>query len=243
MTTVQTIQIITLSIDGKPFGASSDETILDVARQNNIFIPTLCFLDGLVPYGACRLCLVEVKGSGRLLPACMTKVQEGMEVTTNSEKLKRYRVWVLELLFTERNHVCSVCVANGYCELQSLAEALGLDRVRLPYLHPKFNVDATHDRFVSDNNRCILCSRCVRVCGDIEGAHTLDIMGRGIQARVVSDLDQPWGESPTCTRCSKCVQVCPTGAIKEKGRRSVAEKFKRRDLIAELAKMREAHHE
>lgn len=239
----QPVQIITLTIDGKPMGASSDETILDVARQNNIFIPTLCFLDGLVAYGACRLCLVEVKGSSRLLPACMTKVQEGMEVTTDSEKLKKYRLWVLELLFTERNHVCSVCIANGFCELQSMAEVLGLDHVRLPYLHPKFTVDATHDRFVSDNNRCILCSRCVRVCSDIEGAHTLDIMGRGINARIVSDLDNDWGDSPTCTRCSKCVQVCPTGSIKEKGRRSVGEKFKRRDLIAEIAKLRGGKHE
>ncbi len=240
MTSLQPVQIITLVINGKPVGASGDETILDVALQNNIFIPTLCFLEGLVPYGACRLCLVEVKGSTRLLPACMTKVAEGMEVTTDSEKLRKYRRWILELLFTERNHVCSVCIANGFCELQSLAEALGMDHVRLPYLHPKFTVDATHDRFVSDNNRCILCSRCVRVCGDIEGAHTLDIMGRGILARIISDLDDPWGESPTCTRCSKCVQVCPTGAIKEKGRRSVAEKFKRRDVIAHLAEMREA---
>ena len=124
-----------------------------------------------------------------------------------------------------------------------MAEALGLEHVRLPYLHPRFSVDATHDRFVSDNNRCILCNRCVRVCSDIEGAHTLDIMDRGIRARIISDLDDPWGNSPTCTRCSKCVQVCPTGAIKEKGRRSVGEKFKRRDLIAYIAKLREGQHE
>ena len=243
MSNIQPVQIITLLIDGKPVGASSEETILDVARQNGFFIPTLCFLEGLIPYGACRLCLVEVKGSNRLLPACITKVQEGMEVTTDSERLRKYRLWILELLFTERNHVCSVCVANGFCELQSMAEALGLEHVRLPYLHPRFSVDATHDRFVSDNNRCILCNRCVRVCSDIEGAHTLDIMDRGIRARIISDLDDPWGNSPTCTRCSKCVQVCPTGAIKEKGRRSVGEKFKRRDLIAYIAKLREGQHE
>jgi bidirectional [NiFe] hydrogenase diaphorase subunit len=243
MTDIQSVQIVTLTIDGKPVGASGGETILDVAKQNQVYIPTLCHLEGLIPYGACRLCLVEVKGSNRLLPACITKVAEGMEVVTNSEKLQRFRKWILELLFTERNHVCSVCVANGFCELQSLAEVLGMDHVRLPYLHPKFVVDATHDRFVSDNNRCILCNRCVRVCSDIEGAHTLDIMGRGIKARIVSDLDDSWGDSPTCTRCSKCAQVCPTGAIKEKGRRSVGEKFKRRDVIAHLAEMRESAHE
>lgn len=234
----QNVQVITLIIDGAPVGARSDETILDVARQNSIFIPTLCHLEGLSRIGACRLCLVEVKGTSKLLPACVTRVQEGMEVTTHTERLTRYRRWILELLFSERNHVCAVCVANGFCELQTLAETLGMDHVRIPYRHPKFAVDATHDRFVSDNNRCILCGRCVRVCGEVEGAHTLDIMGRGILSRVVSDLDQPWGESVTCTRCSKCVQVCPTGAIMEKGR-TFAEKFERRGFLPYLTTMRE----
>jgi bidirectional [NiFe] hydrogenase diaphorase subunit len=228
----------TLKIDGRDFSARPDETILDVARENKIFIPRMCELDGLSTIGACRLCLVEVKGSNKLLPSCVTHVEEGMEVTTTSERLDRYRKMIVELMFTERNHVCSVCVSNGHCELQNMAQKLGITHVRFPYRYPKAEVDASHDRFIIDHNRCILCTRCVRVCDEIEGAHTWDVMGRGIEAQVVTDLRQPWGSSETCTSCGKCVQVCPTGALSEKGR-SVAEMEKRRNFLPYLTMMRE----
>lgn len=230
--------IKTLKIDGRDFSARQEETILDVARQNNIFVPRLCELSGLSTVGACRMCLVEVKGTNRLLPACVTRVEEGMEVTTTSERLDRYRKSILELLLTERNHICSVCVSNGHCELQTLAQKLDITHVHFPYRYPKAEVDASHDRFVVDHNRCILCTRCVRVCDEIEGAHTWDIMGRGIDATVITDLNQPWGDSETCTGCGKCVHVCPTGALSEKGR-SVAEMLKRRQFLPYLTLMRE----
>ncbi len=230
--------IKTLKIDDRDFSARAQETILDVARQNGIFIPSLCELKGLSEVGACRLCLVEIKGSNRLFPACVTPVEEGMEVTTNSERLQRYRRSILELLFTERNHVCSVCVSNGHCEMQTLAQKLEITHVRFPYRYPKAEVDASHQRFVVDHNRCILCSRCVRVCDEIEGAHTWDLKGRGIHVRVITDLDEPWGSSETCTGCGKCVHVCPTGALFEKGR-SVAEMMKRRQFLPYLTLMRE----
>ena len=230
----------TLKIDGRDFSARPDETILDVARENKIFIPRMCELEGLSTVGACRLCLVEVKGSSKLQPACVTHVEEGMEVTTISERLDGYRKMIVELLFTERNHVCSVCVANGHCELQFMAQKLGITHVRFPYRYPQAEVDASHDRFVIDHNRCILCTRCVRVCDEIEGAHTWDIMGRGIESQLVTDLNQPWGSSDTCTGCGKCVQVCPTGALFEKGR-SVAEMEKRRTFLPYLTLMRQEH--
>ena len=230
--------IKTLKIDGEDVSARQDETILDVARQNDIFIPRLCELPGLSTVGACRLCLVEVKGLNRLLPACVTRVEEGMEVTTKSEVLDRYRRAILELLFVERNHICSVCVSNGHCELQALAQKLDITHVTFPYRYPVQRVDASHERFVVDHNRCILCGRCVRVCDEIEGAHTWDVMGRGINASVITDLSQPWGESQTCTGCGKCVHVCPTGALSEKGR-SVAEMLKRRQFLPYLTLMRE----
>jgi bidirectional [NiFe] hydrogenase diaphorase subunit len=230
--------IKTLKIDDRDFSARAEETILDVARQNGIVIPTLCELQGLSEVGACRLCLVEVKNSSRLLPACVTRVEEGMEVTTNSDRLHGYRKAILELLFTERNHICSVCVSNGHCEMQSLAQSLGITHVRYPYRYPKAQVDASHPRFLIDHNRCILCTRCVRVCGEIEGAHTWDVKGRGIEAQVITDLDQPWGSSETCTGCGKCVHVCPTGALVEKGT-SVAEMMKRRQFLPYLTRMRE----
>src|SRR5450631_3198099 len=157
------VDVKTLVIDGINVSARADQTVLEVARENNINIPTLCHLDGLSDVGACRLCLVEVKNSPRLNPACVLKVEEGMEVTTSSDRLQHYRQTILEMLFSERNHVCAVCVANNHCELQSMAQEQGLTHVRLPYMTPKLTVDASHERFVSDPNRCILCTRCVRV--------------------------------------------------------------------------------
>ena len=234
----RTANIKTLKIDGHDVSARQDETILDVARQNNIFIPRLCELAGLSTVGACRLCLVEIKGSNRLLPSCTTRVEEGMEVTTKSDRLDGYRREILELLFVERNHICSVCVSNGHCEMQSLAQKLNITHVNFPYRYPIQRVDASHERFVVDHNRCILCGRCVRVCEEIEGAHTWDIMGRGIDCVVITDLNQPWGQSESCTGCGKCVHVCPTGALSEKGR-SVAEMLKRRQFLPYLTLMRE----
>ncbi len=227
----------TLRIDGVDVSARADQTVLEAAREKGLSIPTLCHLDGLSDVGACRLCLVEVKGTSKLMPACVTRVEEGMEVTTQSDRLLKYRRMILELLFAERNHVCSVCVANGHCDLQWLGQAHGLTHVQFPYRYPKLSVDASHMRFAVDHNRCILCTRCVRVCDEVEGAHTWDVMGRGIESSVITDLQQPWGESDTCTSCGKCVQVCPTGALFEKGRaRSVV---KDRDFLPYLAMMRE----
>src|ERR1035437_5980265 len=138
----------TLIIDGQHVSARAGQTVLEVARENNIDIPTLCHLDGLSDVGACRLCLVEIKNSPKLNPACVLKVEEGMEVTTNSTRLQHYRKTILELLFAERNHVCAVCVVNNHCELQSMAKSQGVTHVRLPYRNPKLAVDASHDRFV-----------------------------------------------------------------------------------------------
>ncbi|HYB61908.1 MAG TPA: bidirectional hydrogenase complex protein HoxU [Methylomirabilota bacterium] len=208
----------TLIINGTDVSARADQTILDAALEHDIRIPTLCHLGGLSDVGACRLCLVEVKGTNRLLPACVTKVAEGMEVTTETERLAKYRRMILGLLFAERNHVCAICVANGACQLQSLAESQGMTHVEFPYRFPRLSMDATHERFAIDHNRCILCTRCVRVCSEIEGAHTWDVMGRGVQSLIISDLNQPWGTSETCTSCGKCVQVCPTGALFDKGK-------------------------
>lgn len=236
------VQVVTLTIDGKDVSARSDETILDVARQNNIEIPTLCFLEGLSGWGACRLCLVEIKGTPKLLPACVTRASDGMEITTQSPRLLHYRRMVIELLFSERNHVCSVCVSNGLCELQAMAQKLGITHIGMPYRYPLFKVDSSHEMYRQDDNRCILCTRCVRVCDEIEGAHTWDVMGRGIDACVITDLNQQWGDSTSCTRCGKCVNVCPTGALSQKGT-AVAEMAKRGDFLSYLTLMRRTNDE
>ena len=208
---------LSIRIDGEYVAAHQGQTILEVARANSKYIPTLCWLENITPVGACRLCIVEVSGVNRLLPACTTPVQDGMSVTTNSEKLKQYRRIALEFLFSERNHNCAVCVSNNHCELQSMAQKLGVTSVRYPYAFPKLAVDVSHDRYVLDHNRCILCTRCVRVCAEVEGAHVWDVAGRGISSTIVCDMAKPWRQSKSCTGCGKCVQVCPTGALAEKG--------------------------
>ena len=207
----------TFTIDGKLVSADETATILEAAGDAGVNIPTLCHLEGVYDVGACRLCLVEVKGIPKLLPACTTRVAEGMEIRTDSERLRKYRRMIVELLLAERNHVCAVCVANGSCELQALACRVGIDHVRYEYNFPQWEVDTTHNLFGMDHNRCILCTRCVRACWHIEGAGTKNVSGRGAKSKIISDLNQDWGTSDTCTRCGKCVMSCPTGALFAKG--------------------------
>ncbi len=230
-------RVVTLRIDEREVSAREDETILQVARESGIFIPTLCHLEGLSTWGACRLCLVEVQGSNKLLAACATRVSQDMEVRTNTDRILAYRRTILELLFSERNHVCSVCVANGRCELQQLAQRCGVDHIRVPYRYPTLPLDMSNDLFRLDPNRCILCTRCVRVCDEIEGAHTWDVMGRGIDCQVITDLNAPWGDTESCTSCGKCVHVCPTGALSQRGT-AIAEVHRHREFLPYLMQMR-----
>ena len=191
--------------------------ILNAARANGIVIPTLCDLEGLTGYGGCRLCMVEIHGSPKLFAACVTPVSMGMEIVTQSDKLKEYRKMAVQFILAERTHICSVCVANNACELQKLANELGVDHVMFEREWTSHPVDSTHDFLVLDRNRCILCTRCVRVCDEIEGVHTLDLKMRGKDEQVIIDLDDQWGESTSCTSCRKCAKVCPVGAIYVEG--------------------------
>lgn len=204
---------ITLKINGTEITAPEGITILKAAQNNGIAIPTLCYLDGLTAYGGCRLCLVEVTGSPKLFAACATPVSQGMEVTTNSDRLKEYRKMAVEMALAERTHVCSVCVADNNCELQEMANQLGVDHVTLERNWTAMEIDSSHDFLVIDRNRCILCTRCIRVCDEIEGVHTLDLKLRGKDAQVIMDLDEHWANSCSCTSCRKCAKVCPVGAI------------------------------
>jgi bidirectional [NiFe] hydrogenase diaphorase subunit len=231
---------VSVKIDGEFVPALEGQTILEVARAAGKYIPTLCWLENITPMGGCRLCIVEIAGVGRLFPACTTPVQDGMSVTTHSEKLTNYRRITLEFLLSERNHQCAICVSNNHCELQALALRLGVTHVRYPYSFPKLAVDASHERYVLDHNRCILCTRCVRVCAEVEGARVFEVSGRGIRSMVSSDMNRPWGESRSCTSCGKCVQVCPTGALAEKGF-GVEEMVKQDRNVRRLAARRGGH--
>jgi len=232
------VSVKTLEIDGKMVTGVAGETIFNAAWNANIRIPRLCHVGGLSDAGASRLCMVEIAGHKKLQASCLTPVEEGMVVRTNTPQLQAHRRLIVELLFAERNHVCAVCVVNGACELQDLAAQLGIQHVRLRYQFPQFSADLSHERFGLDHNRCILCTRCVRVCDQVEGAHTWDVAGRGRNSIVITDLGEPWGESESCTDCGKCVQVCPTGALFSKGK-SVGEMRKDRRFLKYIVTARE----
>lgn len=233
----QKVRVKTFKINDTIVTGQSNQTVLEVAREHDIFIPTLCYLEGVSCVGSCRLCLIEVKGSHKLVPACTSKIKEDMEVITDSPKLEAHRKMILSMLFSERSHVCSVCESNGNCELQDKSVELELEHSMVPYLTNRFEIDASHKNFVYDPNRCILCTRCARVCDEVEGAHAIDLMGRGIETKIIHDLDEPWIDSTSCTSCGKCIYVCPTGALYEKDT-TLAEGLKKKEIIRDLIKRR-----
>ncbi|MBF0512224.1 MAG: (2Fe-2S)-binding protein [Candidatus Omnitrophica bacterium] len=197
---------IPINIDGTALEVEQGQTILEICQANGIEILTMCHMKGLGDVGACRLCLVEIEGINKLLPACTTKVAANQVIKTKTEKIKKYQKITTELLF-------AVCVSNGKCELQDLGYKVGMTHVRFPYLFPQCEVDTSHPWYVMDHNRCITCTRCVRVCSQVEGSYNWGVKNRGVSSRIISDFNTPWGESTTCTACSKCVHSCPTGAI------------------------------
>jgi bidirectional [NiFe] hydrogenase diaphorase subunit len=172
-------------------------------------------MDGLSEVASCRVCLVEVEGSDHREPACATPAREGMRVATDTPGLRAHRRSVAEMLFASGHHFCASCPASGRCELQELGRLVGLDGIRSPEPAPWLPVDASRPRYALDPDRCILCTRCVRTCAEVERAHALGVAGHGARSRVVTDGGS-WGASRSCTDCGRCVSACPTGALFEK---------------------------
>jgi formate dehydrogenase major subunit len=207
--------MVTLTIDGQQVTAEAGQTVLEAAQQAGIHIPTLCHHPALAPVGACRLCLIEISKFQPLYPACAYQVVEGLKVETRSERVEKARRFVLELLFSERNHYCMYCEMSGNCELQDLGYEYGLDHWVYPTYTQRFPVDASREAFIMDHNRCVLCRRCVRACDELVANHTLGMRQRGARTMISADLDVPFGDS-SCISCGTCLQVCPTGALIDK---------------------------
>jgi formate dehydrogenase major subunit len=205
--------MVQLTINGKQIEAPEGTTVLSAAKQAGIEIPTLCAHKELTPFGGCRLCIVEVQGFRVPIASCTLPVNNGMVITTETEALKKSRKFILSMLFSERNHFCPFCqVSGGDCDLQNAAYKEDMTHWPMQPGWNKFPVDSTHPYFVLDNNRCILCRRCVRACGELVGNFTLTMAERGASTLVVADTNRPLGES-SCIKCGTCVQVCPTGAL------------------------------
>ncbi|MBM3187270.1 MAG: 2Fe-2S iron-sulfur cluster binding domain-containing protein [Chloroflexi bacterium] len=203
---------VRVTIDGREVSVPAGSTILDAASVAGVEIDQLCAHAALKPIGACRICLVEVEKQRVLQPACTFPVSDGMVVHTDTDRVKDARRFVLQLLFSERNHFCMYCQMSGSCELQDLAYKYQLTHWEYDRGFPKLGVDASRKYFVMDHNRCILCRRCIRACDELVGNGTLGLKNRGAQTMVIADFDVPFGES-SCVACGSCLQVCPTGAL------------------------------
>ena len=202
-----------ITIDGKKFEVPNGITVLEAAKSADIHIPTLCDHPNLTPFGGCRMCVVEVEGARTLQTSCTLPVMDNMVVRTDTDKVKNARKFILTMIFSDRNHFCPYCVVNdGDCELQQAAYSEGMTHWPLQPNWQSFEVDASHEYFIHDHNRCILCRRCVRACHEIVGNNTLGVEERGAKSMIIADLGIPQGES-SCISCGTCVQVCPTGSL------------------------------
>ncbi len=206
--------MITINVNDRFVQAKPGETILSALKRANINVPTLCYMSNLFPTGACRMCVVEVEGQRNLVPSCAYPVAEGMVIKTHSPRVVRARKTVVELLLSNHPDDCLYCVRNRNCELQKLAEELGVRQRRYIGAHNDYHVDSSSPSIIRDQSKCILCGRCVRVCEEVQGVAAIDFINRGSSTQVGTAFNQGLNVS-SCVNCGQCVMVCPTGALRE----------------------------
>jgi predicted molibdopterin-dependent oxidoreductase YjgC len=208
------MQKISLTLDGKHIEGSPGQTILDVAKEHGIYIPTLCYHPRTGQAGNCRLCLVEIEGRADPVISCSTAIQQGMVVQTESERIIEARKVIVELYLSSGSHNCLICESCGRCELQEIAYKMGIESSPFPQA-PTSEIDDSSPFIIKDMNRCIRCGRCIRGCQEIVVNEVLAMGNRGSEAAVVVDDDRPFAGS-SCVFCGECVQLCPVGALIEK---------------------------
>ncbi len=211
-------ELVTLEIDGMPVTVRAGTTILRAAKEAGVAIPKLCATDSLKPFGSCRLCLIEVEGRNGYPASCTALVEPGMKVRTQTDQVARLRRNVMELYISDHPLDCLTCSANGDCELQDMAGAVGLRDVRYGMdgaNHLDAPVDESNPYFNFDPSKCIVCSRCIRACDEVQGTFAITIEGRGFDSKVAAGIDESFLDSE-CVSCGACIQVCPTATLMEK---------------------------
>jgi NADP-reducing hydrogenase subunit HndD len=202
-------------LNGKMTSFRSGQTILEVARENGVQIPTLCYLKDATPTGACRICLVEVAGARSLVAACSAPAAARMEIQTDTGRVRAARRLNIELLLSSGNHDCLVCEANGQCKLQELAYEYGVENSRFARSQQIYPTEDANPFIVRDFSRCVLCGRCVQACNEVMVNRAISFGYRGSKSKIVTTGDKPYQESE-CVFCGQCAEVCPVGALTEK---------------------------
>ncbi len=203
---------ITLTLNGSPVKARQGMTILEVARENGIDIPTLCYIDDLPPTGACRLCVVEVEGSRTLVASCHTPITEGMVVYTHSPKVLETRRMLVELLLASHPDSCLICEKPNMCELRNIAADLDVGLPRFRARKHYYPIEDENPYIIRDMSKCILCRRCVVACQNLKGKKMFSMAYRGFDSKVIYGCDQPV-DKEACRDCDACIALCPSGAL------------------------------
>ncbi|NLC44158.1 MAG: 2Fe-2S iron-sulfur cluster binding domain-containing protein [Clostridiales bacterium] len=209
------MEMVKLTIDGVQVDVPKGTTVLEAARSAHIQIPTLCYLKGINEIGACRMCLVEVKGARSLQASCVFPVGEGMEIRTNTPAIRDARRTNMELILSNHDRKCLTCVRSENCELQTLSTQLGIDEIRYEGEKGDYAVDEVSTSIVRDSNKCILCRRCVATCREVQGIGAIGATGRGFNT-IVEPVYSKSLADVNCINCGQCIEACPVGALREK---------------------------